>query len=58
MQSEIDADLEATLFPTLRKLTNMPDATTSDMHDVCNYIYWMTINKIELTFKLTDEQYN
>lgn len=36
----------------------MPDASTEDMHDVCNYIYWLTINEIKMTFELTDEQFN
>ena len=36
----------------------MPDASTKDMHDVCSYIYWLTINEIKMTFELTDEQFN
>ena len=40
MYDQVDADLEATLFPELRILTDMPDASTDDMHNVCNYIFW------------------
>ena len=40
MMDQINADLEKTFFPDLRVLTNMPDASTDDMHDVCNYIIW------------------
>ena len=36
----------------------MPDASTSDMHDVCNYIWWADANNIELVFTLTEEQMN
>jgi len=35
----------------------MPNATTKDMHDLCNYIYWMVLNGVELLFELTEEQY-
>mmetsp|Transcript_19397 Transcript_19397/g.26241 ORF Transcript_19397/g.26241 Transcript_19397/m.26241 type:complete len:257 (+) Transcript_19397:2-772(+) len=58
MLSQVDADLEKTLFGDLRVLTDMPDATTADMHDVCNYIYWMVVNGIEMIFEVTDEQFN
>lgn len=58
MLAQVDADLEATLFPELRQITNMTDATTSDMHNVCNYIYWANLNSVELVFTLTQEQMN
>ena len=58
MLAEIDRDLEATLFPELRELTEMPDASTKDMHDVCNYLYWATLSGLELKFQLTEEQLN
>ena len=58
MQKQIDEDLEKTLFPDLRKLTNMPNNTTDEMHNVCNYIMWMKKNHRELKFNLTEEQYN
>ena len=48
MMDQIDADLEKTLFPELRVITNMPDATTTDMHNVCNYIIWAKANSLEL----------
>ena len=56
--NQVNADLEATLFPELRKITNMTDASTDDMHDVCNYIYWAKVNYVDLVFTLTDEQMN
>ena len=50
MLADIDADLELTLFPHLRLLTQMPDASTKDMHKVCSYIYWAEFNHIKLKF--------
>ena len=44
MYEQLDADLEATIFPELRELAGMPDATTDDMHNVCNYLYWAQVN--------------
>ena len=58
MMDQIDADLETTLFPELRIITNMTDASTEDMHDVCNYIYWAHVNYVELSFTLTEDQKN
>ena len=55
---EVNQDLEVSFFPELRKLTNMPDADTEKMNDVCNYIYWSTLSGLELKFKLTEEQLN
>ena len=55
MMDQIDADLEKTLFPDLRVITNMPDATTEDMHNVCNYIVWAKANYIELSFTRTED---
>ena len=43
------------MFPDLRVITNMPDASTDDMHNVCNYIVWAKANYIELSFTLTDD---
>lgn len=56
MKAKLDADLEATLFPELRQITNMTDASTSDMHNVCNYIHWAKENSLDLAFTLTPEQ--
>ena len=50
MLAEIDADLEQTLFPHLRILAQMPDASTKEMHKVCSYIYWAEFNHIKLKF--------
>ena len=56
MKDQIDADLKATLFPEPLIFTNMPDASTDEMHDVCNYISWMGWNYRKLNFEMTDEQ--
>ena len=58
MLARIDQDLEATLFRDLRELTNMPTASTNDMHDVCNYLYWADKSYVEMSFKMTEEQMN
>ena len=58
MYDRIDADLEANLFPELRKLANMPNASTSEMHNVCKYLYWANENwhgSVPLKFKLTEQ---
>ena len=56
MIEEISADLEATLFPELREITNMTDASTEEMHNVCNYIGWATYSHLNLKFTLTPSQ--
>ena len=56
MYAQIDADLEQTLFTELRILAEMPDATTHNMHNVCNYIYWANTNHVELKFDMTQDQ--
>jgi hypothetical protein len=58
MLDQINTDLEATIFPELRVITNMPDADTDEMHNVCNYIFWAKANYLELQFELTEEQMN
>ena len=58
MLASLDSDLESTLFPDLRILTNMTDATTLDMHNVCNYIVWAQANSIKLKFDLTEDQFS
>ena len=50
--------METTLFPELRILTNMPDASTDEMHNVCNYIFWAKANYLELNFEMTEDQFN
>ena len=60
MYDRIDADLEANLFPELRTLANMPNASTKEMHDVCNYLYWANESwneSVPLKFELTEQQY-
>ena len=51
-------DLEATLFRDLRTLTNMPNASTDDMHDVCNYLYWASLSGVKMSFEMTEDQMN
>ena len=58
MLARINLDLETTLFRDLRKLTNMPDASTDDMHDVCNYLYWASLSYLKISFTMTEEQMN
>jgi len=58
MLAEIDSDLETTLYPGLRSLTNMTDASTEEMEHVCNYIYWARLSGVELKFALSEDQYN
>jgi hypothetical protein len=36
-------------------LTNMPDADTSTMFDVQDYLVWATISNLNLKFELTEE---
>ena len=55
MISEINSDMETTLFPELRKLAQMPDADTDTMNDLCNYIYWANASHVELKFTMTEE---
>ena len=58
ISKQIDDDLERTLFGELRLLTNMTDASTEEMHRVCDYIYWAKLSGLKLLFELTDEQFN
>jgi len=57
MRQSIDADNERDFFPRLRVMTGMLDASSKDMNDVCNYLYWALLNNLDLTFgdQLTDD---
>ena len=55
MLDQIDSDLEKTLFPELRQKTGMLEASTKEMHELCNYLLWMISSGHELTFDLTKE---
>jgi hypothetical protein len=46
---------EENLFPRLRELTNMLDASTEQMFKVANYLYWAKINGLPLKFNLSSE---
>ena len=60
MHENIDFDMESDFFPRLRLMTNMTDASTDDMYDVCNYLYWASMNNLDIIFadQLTDEDHN
>ena len=60
MHENIDFDMESDFFPRLRLMTNMTDASTDDMYDVCNYLYWAFMNNLDIIFadQLTDEDHN
>lgn len=53
MYDNFDSLLADDLFPRLRELTNMPDATDDEMKDVANYLYWAEWSNLELQFELT-----
>ena len=55
MTDSISLDLEATFFPWLRSVTNMTDASTDEMHNVCNYIVWAKHNYLDLMFEMTED---
>lgn len=57
MFAEIDAELEESLYPKLRQLSGMTDASTKQMTNLCNYIYWARVSDIELKFELDDEEF-
>ena len=50
MHKQVNADNEGDFFPRLRVMTGMADATTDDLNDVCNYLYWAIVNDLDLTF--------
>jgi hypothetical protein len=60
MRASIDEDNERDFFPRLRVMTNMTDATTAQMNDVCNYLYWALLNDLDIIFadQLTAEDRN
>ena len=40
MKRKVSLDMETDFFPRLRKMTNMTDASTDELLDVCTYLYW------------------
>ena len=56
--SEVNNDLETTWFPELREITDMPDSSTDDMHDVCNYLVWAWASYLDLKYTFSEEQMN
>ena len=53
MRLKISNDMEKDFFPRLRKMTNMTDASTDQMLDVCTYLYWAF--QSNLTIKFADQ---
>lgn len=51
---EMNSVLEDSIYPKLRNLTDMPDADSNEMSDVCTYIFWANVEGIELTFDVSD----
>ena len=58
MYNEIDYDMERSgFYERLRLLTGNEGASLHQMHLVCDYIYWAIESNLELSFDLTDEDY-
>ena len=49
---------EASIFPRLRKLVNMPNASTEEMFKVADYLYWAKNSSLPLKFELNDDEMN
>jgi len=47
--------LEDSIYPKLRNLTDMADADSQEMSDVCTYIFWANVEGIELTFDVSNQ---
>lgn len=45
-------------MPRLRELTDMPDASTQEMFNVMDYLYWANMSGLDLKFELTDSDLN
>ena len=57
MIENLEYDMEASgFFPKLREVLNMPDADVEVMHDVSDYIVWMTRSNRELSFDLSEDE--
>lgn len=55
MYDKMNADWEKSgFFPRLRELTNMPNATASDLYSVSDYLDWANRNELKLKFNLTE----
>jgi len=55
VQQEIGDTFEASFFPYLRQLTDMPDADTDEMFSVADYLYWANLSGLDLRFELTEK---
>lgn len=52
----MDYDMERSgFFSELRQLTNMTNATTKEMYDATNYIYWTRMSNRTLMFELNEK---
>ena len=56
MNKRVDADLEKSFYPELRKLTGLTDADAKKLRYVCNYINWAVLSDVELKFELNEQQ--
>ena len=55
MYKEIDDDMEGSgFFPSLRARAGLV-LDTEETHQLCDYLYWMEMNKREVKIELTDE---
>jgi len=58
VQRQIDDMFEQNLFPKLRELAEMPDASTNEMFKVSNYLYWAKLSGLNLKFELDANDMN
>lgn len=58
VQNTVNGLYEANLFPRLRKLATMPDASTQEMFEVADYLYWAKQSGLPLKFELSDGEMN
>jgi len=55
MYDQMNSDWEKSgFFPRIRQLTNMPNATATDLRSVIDYLDWANRNNRTLQFSLTD----
>lgn len=53
VQNLINQLFEANLFPRLRDIADMPDASTEEMFRVVDYLYWAKQSDLPLKFELS-----
>jgi len=55
---QMNETLESYIYPKVRKGASMPDASSSEMSDVCVYIWWAVYHGIELIFDVSETDNN